>query len=993
MSNITDVNYVVILMQENRSFDEYFGTFPGATGFSDPAGTFSNLYGLDPSLAASMPAINDIKPFRMSTFTSIGLQRPGDGHFFDTFQQLYNNGAVGQYIWQEAPAPNSASPSILGYYAADDIPVHWALASAFTLCDHYFGSALSATAPNRLYLMSGCVQDPISNRPLPSIPQPVWRGPAIGESLGGFTADDPNPPPQQPYGSGWLSWPSYSDMLTAAGVSWTVYDETNLTGGAVQATNPNQQNGWGTLNLLPVFASWIATPPTASQNPQTNTQTLPAQPQTQTTQFESDAANGKLNKVVWIMPPFWASEWENNHPSDGGAYIIRKLNAILDGKDADGNPLWNSTIFIVIYDESGGHFDHVMPPGAPAGTPDETSATNQPFGAGFRAPALVISPWTLNQGVNSTYFDHTSVLQLLESVTNVPCANLPVPCWRRNTFHNLADVLNFNTTPASVADVRAILPWVQQWTQPLPDAPPKPTMADAYAFYANQRLQSVLSANPSASLTPPAAQTEAPWSPPVTQSIELIMPDASYDLAQASAIAVGGTATFPTALRVAVYGFEPDELVDPNAVNQNFAAQSVAGHSFQTRYPAIAFTQNGIPTNQIVANLVSIDSDPTVNQPASGVPRLFMFSYDIEFLDLSVFPAMPAAGAEGTTNAFVVTATFQVDAIFTAWSELELVSTADPQFYHNFTDDITWLSGELRVFAVRAGNTLFGVQLAMPTAPSDNATCALNFITQLLKVVNPAGGENLPQSELPAGSGNYVTSFDMIGAQEQDNPLYLSATDQSGVAVFNFALARVHMNSPVAAPKVRVFFRSCRASATNASYDAGPTNGLAFYRSYPATGPGGGPGDVKVPLFGVQQPQGAPQPEYVAIPFFAVGRVDPNVVSMDTQPEDTPNAQPMNASSGGQPTVQFFGCWLDINQNQTSIIPTNPPTSQTMWDGPFANATFPQGTQILPISQAFATDMHQCLIAEISTDQITIQPGDVPGYSAWLAQRNLGFAQ
>jgi phospholipase C len=506
MSNITNVKHVVTLMQENRSFDEYFGTFPGARGLSDPTGVFTNLYGPDPSLSAQMPTINDIKPFRMSTYTSIGLERPNDKHDWNTFQTLYNGGQVGQQIWQET---NSAPPSIVGYYAANDIPVHWALAGAFTLCDHYFGSALSATAPNRLYLMSGCVQDPISNRPLPPIPQPVWPGPAIGENLGGYVLDDPNPPPAKPYGMGWLSWPTYADMLTSAGVSWTVYDETNLTAGAVQATNPNLTNGWGTFNLLPVFASWIATPPTAIQNPQTNTKILPAQPQTLTTQFESDAANGALNKVVWLLPPFWASEWEDNHPSDGGAYIVRKLNSILDGTDANGNPLWDSTVLIVIYDESGGHFDHVMPPAA-SGT-GETSASGQPFGAGFRAPALVISPWTLNQGVNSAYFDHTSVLQLLEAVTNVPCVNLSPSSWRRQQFNNLADVLNFNDPPATVADVRAILPWLQPWTQALPNAPPNPTMADAYAFYANQRLQSVRSANPSSSLTAPAAQTEAPW--------------------------------------------------------------------------------------------------------------------------------------------------------------------------------------------------------------------------------------------------------------------------------------------------------------------------------------------------------------------------------------------------------------------------------------------------------------------------------------------------
>jgi hypothetical protein len=85
---------------------------------ADPAGVFSNLYGQDPGLTS---AINDIKPFRMSTYTSSGLQRPNNNHDWSTFQYLYNGGQIGQNIWQEAP--NGALPSILGYYAANDVSV------------------------------------------------------------------------------------------------------------------------------------------------------------------------------------------------------------------------------------------------------------------------------------------------------------------------------------------------------------------------------------------------------------------------------------------------------------------------------------------------------------------------------------------------------------------------------------------------------------------------------------------------------------------------------------------------------------------------------------------------------------------------------------------------------------------------------------------------------------------------------------------------------
>jgi len=213
--------------------------------------------------------------------------------------------------------------------------------------------------------------------------------------------------------------------------------------------------------------------------------------------------------------------------------------------------------------------------------------------------------------------------------------------------------------------------------------------------------------------------------------------------------------------------------------------------------------------------------------------------------------------------------------------------------------------------------------------------------------------------------------------------------------VFNFALARVHMNSETIASNVRVFFRSCRAPVTSATYDAqGPTNGPsyvpAFYRSSPATGPGTGSNDVKIPLLGVNwvtPPNGgAATLEYTAIPFFATGRVNLDPTQSMLGQQDTPNVHDIPAASATGPAVRYYGCWLDINQD-TSLIPVTVPTAvppnTPKWDGPFQNPS--------TIQQAFMNDLHQCLIAEISFDEIVIPQGDVPGTSAWLAQRNLGL--
>jgi phospholipase C len=483
MGSINDIKHVVILMQENRSFDEYFGTFPGATGFNDPNGVFANQFGPDSDG-------NDIKPFRMSTFTSSGLERDGNSHDWGTFNKLFAGVTSGQQnVWNE-PQPQS----VMGYYAANDIPFHWDLAGTFALCDHYFASVLSATAPNRLFLMSGCVEDPnLLTDPnyTPSNPNDpgvtLWAGPAIGPNVRG-SLDDPNnsaspADPNQPglYPEGRLSWQSYADLLSANRVTWKFYDETAL---PATTSNPSPTNGWGTMNILAQFATWAEG---ANAN------------QSQTT-FESDANGGTLPSVSFIIPPFWASEWENNHPSDGAAYIAGKLAAILNGVDAGGSPLWDSTVFILIYDESGGHFDHAVPPAAPAGVPgeylaDPASPPPVPLDAGFRAPAIIVSPWTFNRGVQQQIFDHTSILQFLEQVTpnfppnntSVMCLpNLPLNSWRRAAagyFGDLTSVFDFGN-PVTAAQVMSAFPWTQPYTYP----PTAPTMAQNYAALAFQRL-------------------------------------------------------------------------------------------------------------------------------------------------------------------------------------------------------------------------------------------------------------------------------------------------------------------------------------------------------------------------------------------------------------------------------------------------------------------------------------------------------------------------
>jgi phospholipase C len=157
-------------------------------------------------------------------------------------------------------------------------------------------------------------------------------------------------------------------------------------------------------------------------------------------QFEWDAINDRLPTVSWIIPTSYQSEHPDYTPAAGADFVASKINAIA------ANPeVWNSTVFILNYDENDGLFDHVPPPTPPAGTPGEFLTDSPlaagsdgfagPIGGGFRVPCLIVSPWTMGGWIASENFDHTSTLQFLELLTGVTIPN--ISAWRRQTFGNL----------------------------------------------------------------------------------------------------------------------------------------------------------------------------------------------------------------------------------------------------------------------------------------------------------------------------------------------------------------------------------------------------------------------------------------------------------------------------------------------------------------------------------------------------------------------------
>ncbi len=225
-------------------------------------------------------------------------------------------------------------------------------------------------------------------------------------------------------------------------------------------------------------------------------------------------------------------------------------------------------------------------------------------------------------------------------------------------------------------------------------------------------------------------------------------------------------------------------------------------------------------------------------------------------------------------------------------------------------------------------------------------------------------------------------SFDdanVLPPDEEHSSLFLHPTDGSNTKVFNFALARVRYIGLIGASEVRVFFRLFNAQSTNAVYDYPPG---ARYRRAPLD-PGGDP----IALAGVLGT------EYVTMPFFALPRVDSTTVSMAQQTDSfidasgavIGNVQGIDAHADGSEVDTFFGCWLDINQPTSVVVPVS---ATGAVDGPF---TDPQNPAI-PIAQSIVRNLHQCLVAEVAFDPVPTPVGKDPSNWDKLAQRNVAWS-
>ncbi|MEP6671851.1 MAG: phospholipase C, phosphocholine-specific [Chthoniobacter sp.] len=388
---LKDIKHVVLLMQENRSFDHYFGTMAGVRGFDDPDALKlpdgkSVFYQPDPENPSGY-----LLPFHLDTRKTNAQKMPSTNHSWPVQHESWNGGKMDNWLPAHRKAEGARAPYVMGYHTRADIPFQFALAEAFTICDAYHCSVMGPTWPNRMYWMTGTID-------------------GAGEGGGPMTS---NRPIKEGFG-----WTTYAERLEKAGVSWKVYQ---------------QQDNYG-CNMLEHFKTFRE----ADRDSALYTRGLIREPEGK---FEYDAANDNLPAVSWIIPTSTQSEHPDFMPAAGAAFVASKIDAI-----ASNPEVWAKTVFILDYDENDGIFDHVVPPTPPPGTAKEY-VQGLPIGAGFRVPCIVVSPWTAGGWVCSQPFDHTSVLQFLEKFTGVKEPN--ITDWRRQTFGDLTSAFRFDEAKAN----------------------------------------------------------------------------------------------------------------------------------------------------------------------------------------------------------------------------------------------------------------------------------------------------------------------------------------------------------------------------------------------------------------------------------------------------------------------------------------------------------------------------------------------------------------
>ncbi|MFJ4520837.1 phosphocholine-specific phospholipase C [Streptomyces sp. NPDC088810] len=428
--SVDDVEHIVVLMQENRSFDHYFGSLRGVRGFGDPRPVTQN----GRSVWKQSDGTKDVLPFHPDA-DDLGLAFIQDlPHGWNDGHTAFNGGKYDKWV----PAKSATT---MAYLTRDDIPFHYALADAFTICDAYHCSLIGSTDPNRYYMWTGYTGN-----------DGTGGGPVLGNDEKGY------------------GWTTYPERLEQAGVSWKIYQDV---GDGLDA-----DGGWGWItdayrgnygdNSLLYFNRYRNAAPGDPLYDKARTGTDARKGEGFFDQLKADVQRDRLPQVSWIVAPEAFTEHPNWPANYGAWYVSQVLDALTANPD-----VWAKTALFITYDENDGFFDHVIPPYPPASAAQGKSTVDPapdlfkgdaghvagPYGLGQRVPMLVVSPWSKGGYVCSETLDHTSIIRFIERRFGVQEPNISP--WRRAVCGDLTSAFDFSrkdTAPVALPSTAGYQP-------------------------------------------------------------------------------------------------------------------------------------------------------------------------------------------------------------------------------------------------------------------------------------------------------------------------------------------------------------------------------------------------------------------------------------------------------------------------------------------------------------------------------------------------------
>ena len=405
------IQHVIVVMQENRTFDNYFWTYPGQVGYNANLCVPLNLL---------QPALGCMKP-HLTTNPALASDLP---HDWNSSKISYNDGSMNGFL-----TAAGGNPEAMDYYDNSTLPYLWDYASHYVLADQFFSSVKSWSQPNHWYMIAGATPTVSLFRNVTQELQTCYNTTTLALTMATCT-----------YINQAQEIQTMADELTANGTSWKYYDTPVFP----YDTLANEIL-WGKA-----YAAW--NPLNAKNSTYTNqvyTENVVAREQ-----IFGDIANGTLPQVSWVIP---SPEMSDHPPANitlGMWWVTDVVDSVMNSQ------YWKSTAIIVLWDDYGGFFDTAVPP------------TVDGYGLGFRVPALIISPYARPGFLDHTVYDFESTLKFVEWRFGLPA--LTTRDADANNLLNAFNFNQKPTAPLviplSQSQLATIQPYISEGSTPDPSA-------------------------------------------------------------------------------------------------------------------------------------------------------------------------------------------------------------------------------------------------------------------------------------------------------------------------------------------------------------------------------------------------------------------------------------------------------------------------------------------------------------------------------------------